>query len=136
MMLMKNLLVILIILTSGASAQDEINLKNELKIIENISKELRKELWQSGHIDVDSSSTLVDQKFLHNYTSNSQNQSYLVPLTEQEISRLYQCLFNSDCTLYHIRLTSSYHSGWGEESAFVLLKRHVHKLIRHVVYSE
>lgn len=134
----KSLIIILAFLNiSFAYAADMTPQEQEDKI-QDIAKGLRRNLWRSGHEDVDSYEEKVELAVLNDHVRKENNSHYEQPLDREEIAKLFKCFHRSSCELYYIGTSGEYWGGYGAEAHFVLLniKTKKYELISHVVYAE
>lgn len=135
---MKLLFILLITITTQASLLASMTPSSELKYVQKLAKEVRRDLWIAGHQYVDSTVTKFTKVKLDSYVKQENNSRFESPLAADEIGELYRCFYKSICSLYLISANSSYYSGYGVDAHFVLLNTEEgnHLTISHAVYSE
>lgn len=115
---------------------DFMTLEAQEKYVENAAKEIRRDLWIRGYEDVSSQVTFMNKERINDYVKKGN--SYEQDLNRDEISELYRCEHKESCEVYLVSVSSSYYSGYGIESHFVLLNtaEQTSTQISHVVYAE
>lgn len=131
-------LIVLIILSFSLGSFAQLTEEQSFEYVEVIAKGLRRDLWVQSHEDVHSEVRLSTYSELDEHTDGLTNSEYEVPLSESEVSEIYNCAERANCLVFHIRVSSSYYSGYGTSSHFVLLdtKSVSREIISHVTYSE
>ena len=132
---MKNILILCAVLFSFNSVYAEAIIPEEINIM---AKEIRRDLWISGHEEVQSKIIVVDRQELEEYTHEDSNDSYEEPLSDIAIEELFECLDDEGCNLYLITTSSEYWGGYGVEAAFVMMEpeTNIFGSIHHEIYSE
>ena len=128
---MKNILILCAVLFSFNSVYAEAIIPEEINIM---AKEIRRDLWISGHQDVESNIIVVDRQELEEYTHEDENDNYEEPLSDMVIEELFECMNDEGCELYLVTTSS----GYGVEASFVMMEpeTNIFGTIRHGVYSE
>jgi hypothetical protein len=108
------------------------------KYVNKILKEFRKSFWRAGHEYVESRFNLLNKELAEKYTNSERNSRYYDPLDRDQISNIYECLYNKNCNVFRIHLNSEYWGGYGVEAKFVLLNiiSGTSTRFEHTVYSE
>ena len=102
------------------------------------AKELRRDLWRSGHEDVHSHIEKVTKEKLDEYVKHENNEDYDDMLDQDQISDLYRCHYRKTCELHLINVSGSYWGGYGVSAHFILLDtlKRKHYEIAHTAYAE
>lgn len=106
-------------------------------LVDQIAKEHRRQLHIDRNEDVGSSNpALVTKSFLDKHYNERENHSSALDRTEY--AQLYSCLNNKSCALWHFSTWSSYMSGSGQSSHFILINIYSGKYeeIINAVYEE
>jgi len=134
---MKSVFVVFMLMSLSAFSQlnDVMTEKEEQKYVAEVAKELRKNLYKEGHQYVYS--------HILNVTSENTLEDLLKGPIEQKIkkeeySQLVDCLNETYCSLYQVKISSEYWGGYGEDGHFVRLntKKRVHGLTSYTIYTE
>lgn len=136
---MKNLVIAIITLFNVSIAfAAQMTEQDQQEYIRVLAKDLRRDLWRSGHEDVSSVERKVTLEQLNDHVRKENNQNYETPLNRDEISQLFRCYHRVNCELYYVGTSSEYWGGYGAEGHFVLLDviNEKHEMISHVEYAE
>lgn len=136
---MKQLVIVLALLASSfAFSATKMTHEQRDKYVADVAKELRRDLWIQQHEDVSSNTEYPSYKELEDFLFGEHSQYYENNLDEDEIEQVFDCYKSRSCRVYHIVVSSSYYSGYGEDSHFVLLDvyKRRHELLSHNIYSE
>lgn len=115
---------------------DFMTIEAQEKYVENVAKEIRRDLWVRGYEDVESQVTFMNKARIYEHIKDSD--SYEQRLNKDEISELYKCEYKKTCEVYLVSVSSSYYSGYGVEAHFVLLNtaEQTNTQISYVLYAE
>lgn len=135
---MKNYILILIAALFSFSSLAYANMTPEEQILEleNISKNIRRDYWISGHESVGSNFEYLSKGTLDDYIQMNNNDEN--PLDSEEIANLYKCFHGKTCELYLVYVSAEYMGGTGINHHYILLypKSGKHHEISHNVYAE
>jgi len=134
-------ILLLLSMTSIASAGPSelfMSKKDQLAIIKEEAKELRRELWVSGHTNVDSYSEYMTKEMLDTYMKRDYYQNFEDMLGSDQISDVYKCFYSKSCEVYKIIRSGEMFGGYGSEAFFVMLYTKSGKIRTHghLIYSE
>lgn len=112
------------------------SVKSQKAYINKVAKEIRREHWRAGHVDVESRQSHLSKFEIDDLVRQDNN--YHDTLDSDEVSELYRCYYRSTCEVYLVNITSSYYSGWGQQYFYLLLntKEKRHEEYSHLVYAE
>jgi hypothetical protein len=122
---------------AGESPREEFMSKLEqANFIDDVAKEIRRDLWINGYEDVSSNQYFVTKSLLDNHVKK--DRQYESHLDSDEVSELYKCYYRTYCELYLVRVSSNYWGGYGEEAHFIALntERKKYETFSHVIYAE
>lgn len=126
------------VLTYGGDSPSEtyMSLKEQGDFINEISKNIRKEYWVSGHQDVSSGVEFVTKKLLDDHVKKENR--YESSLDSAQVSELYRCYYKGTCELYVVYVSGSYWGGYGESAHFVMIYTNTRKYFEmsHIIYAE
>lgn len=134
---MKFLAVLTFIFSTNLFAQDHLSPEEQTVIVEQIAKFERRQLWVTGHEDVESYTEKITKDDLDNAVK--ENALAEEPLERTQISSLYQCYHSpKSCRLFVIYLSGSMYGGYGNSRVWVLLNPFTAKYqkISQIVYAE
>lgn len=119
-------------------ANESLLLREQKVIVEKIAKEVRKELWEKGHDEVQSEVSVLSKVILDKLVE--EGKTTYDQLNKDDIRSFYKCVNSpKSCTLFSIDITSDYMSGYGHDRHWVLLDPTsglVSYYVKQSVYSE
>lgn len=135
---MKNLFLSILLVFMAGPSFAKLSETEQMHIVKNIARELRHNLWQQGHLEVDSHEFLAKKEILDARLASQYNDYTEEPLDRDQIKRIYQCFHVKFCSLYMIDVWSEYMAGYGTETAFVMIHKYTGKysFIHHYDYAE
>lgn len=106
--------------------------------VEKLAKKVRRDLYRSGHEEVGTEVKLMTYTNLDEYTDPLTNSEYEMPLSQEEIKKIYACKERKNCEVFAIYSWGCMYGGCGSSTDFVLLylQSKKHYEIGHITYSE
>ena len=116
-------------------ASEPLTVKQQELEVSNIAKQIRKQLWKSRHINVESSYENLKVESLNEYLADD---SFFEKLSNEESYKASKCMAGKYCEVFQITVSSSFHSGYQIDGHLVLLDTTTgeYEVLSHNIYGE
>lgn len=130
---MKYIMLLLAFTSAFANSLEDYKFVKVSKRALNIQRNMVNERF----VDVEVKAYRTTLNYLNKYLSKSVQSNYNQQLSSSSISEIFSCYHSSNCDVYRISITGSYHSGWSENVEYVLVQDNLdQQIIKQEIYAE